>query len=262
MPAVATPKMMAKKAMRKLNQLRRALSPRSSEQGVHQFRVQFKKTRALFRMANAVEGGDGHRIKKSWKKVYSATGALRDAAIIMQMVGKEFEGESMVNYLLQKQEKLEQVLQGELARRKGFRLSGKPWKTFTAVALNAYFTQLLQPINTSFGLPIADRQLHEIRKNLKDFLYNLQWLDAMQIVYPPVVAHINIAAVEHLLLLLGNYQNEVVQSAALRRLKQVPELHHAAKSIDDYLHHLAQEQVRQHNEILMALQHTFHLHTA
>jgi hypothetical protein len=262
MPAAPTPIKIARKAISRLNRLRRDLSPISSETSVHQFRVQFKKTRALFRMANAMDEEDNHRIKKTWKKIYAATGALRDAVIIIHLLEKEFEDDSLVNYQRKKKDELEQILQGELKNGRPFRLSDRKWNKFTAVALNAYFTQLLQPITNSFGLPIADRQLHEIRKNLKDFLYNLQWLDAMDILYPPVVAHINIAAVEHLLLLLGNYQNEVVQSAALRRFKQEPELHHSVISIDDYLHHLAQEQVRQHNEILQALQHTFHLHTA
>lgn len=262
MAKTVTPRKLATKAIRKLNKLRNCLKPVASDNDVHQFRVQFKKTRAFFRMANAVEEANIHRMKKSWHKIYQATGELRDVVIIITAVKQQFEERNLINYLQQKQEIFALHLQQELIIGKPFSLRSAKWRNFTTVALDAYFEQLLQPIRRSYRSPIADHSIHEIRKNLKDFLYNLGWLDEMGIVYPPAVAGINTTDVEHLLELLGNYQNEVVLSSELRQLKLVPELHAAAKSIDLYLHQLAQDQVRQYHAIIRSLEHIFHLHAS
>lgn len=255
-----TPRKLATKAIRKLNKLRSCLKPVASDNDVHQFRVQFKKTRAFFRMANAVEETNKHRIKKSWRKIYRVTGELRDQVISITVAKEQFSDSMLIHYLQQKLDSTEVRLQQELKKGTSFTLCSKKWKMFTAAALNAYFEQLLQPIRGIGRSKVGDHSLHKTRKNLKDLLYNIGWLDAMHIYYPSAVSGICIGEVEQLLELLGDYQNGVVLSEELRRLKQVPELNDTAKAITIYLDHLAQDQDRLYEAILRQLEHTFHLH--
>lgn len=260
MPKPVTPRKLATKAISKLNKLRTGLMPVTNDIDVHQFRVQFKKTRAFFRMANAVEESNNHRIKKSWRKIYQVTGERRDLEIIITVAGKQFGDGNLMNYLQQKKGSIESRLQLELKTGKPFTLCSKKWKKFTTAALNAYFEKLLQPIRGSYRLALTDHLIHEIRKKLKDLLYNIGWLEAMHINYPPAISGICIAVVEQLLELLGNFQDGVALSVEFRQLQLVPELHDTAKAIDVYLDLLAQDQDRLYKAIVRQLEHAFHLH--
>jgi CHAD domain-containing protein len=252
----------AEMSVGKLNQLLRSLQPLADEEAIHHFRVQYKKTRALFRMGNAMQQGKVHRLNKSGKKIYELTGYMRDTSILLHLVQPHFGDGILVQYLHQQQTAREFSLQEALKTVKPFSLSDKKWKKFKSPDLAAYFENKLQQSKEGFSAYITDQQLHQIRKYLKDILYNVKSLTLMGIAIPSVILGYGIDRLEALTKLLGKYQDRVVQVTALRQLTEIPALQEEAKNIATLLQEVAHQQTIYRGQIMLELEDFFHLHTA
>lgn len=256
------PAAVARKCTGKLNKLLKRLKPASTVGCIHDFRVQFKKTRALYRMVKAASKGSKPRLPKSWQKFYRHTGRLRDVSLLVQLVDGKFGPGALSEYFQLQESALEITLQKELKKMKPIRFKGKDWHELDSVLIAAYFGSLLQPLDQSYHHAVTDKQLHQIRKNLKDLLYNMGWLKEMGIPIPAIAQKIELADIEDLLEQLGQYQNTVVQSMVLRHLPPIPALHAVPEMIQAFLHELAHRQSLMRMGIQRSLEHFFHLHTA
>ena len=62
---------------------------------IHKYRVTYKKLRALCRMMDVLEDGNGIKVKKGWKKIYQAAGEVRDNQLMQEMAATIFRSDAL-----------------------------------------------------------------------------------------------------------------------------------------------------------------------
>ena len=154
-------------------------------EAIHEFRVEYKKLRAILRMiAQENETAGELKISKKLKRAYTISGSIRDLQLqqqrILEATKQEPKKPQAYLNLLQKEidnlkpELSEILLENPIAESKKktdasvpdeFQLTGfksfiqKKWAAINAIILSGHF---------------IDDNIHAIRKSLKDLFYNLK----------------------------------------------------------------------------------------
>jgi len=152
------------------------------EEAIHLFRVEVKKLRAFMRMMRpAAEVQDQLKFPRKFKKMYSLTGNIRDRQLCLKRIkehnkAKDSRFENKV-HTLEKEIK-------ELAEKRDYFLTKKEFeeieeniiKQVPVVSEDAlikkFFEQKLNVINKVISKgDYKDKELHSIRKSVKDIIY-------------------------------------------------------------------------------------------
>lgn len=157
-------------------------------EAIHDFRLEVKKLRAFLRMLNVgVDAKAGLRITQKLRAFYGAVGQVRCLQLQKEMVLRFCEENGQVtpvHYLsvLHANESDAKVEVRELAmlfRPETYRvrlLKAVRGRKFTGVAAS-FATQKTQAVFACLSAaPLRDEDLHEVRKILKDLLYDWYWV--------------------------------------------------------------------------------------
>jgi CHAD domain-containing protein len=172
--------------IKKISRYYRILTDNFNPDDNHYFRVEVKKLRAFMRLVNFSMAVQEHKIPKPVKKYYRLVGDIRNLQLHEQRI-KNLSNDLLIGNPWQYLKKLceEQKALKKKAKRKK-RLS---FKDFEKKLLNDAPAKLTEEVKTQFAemnivrltqllmLPIYyDETLHDIRKLIKDLMYNYNYL--------------------------------------------------------------------------------------
>lgn len=194
---------------------------------IHQFRVAYKKLRAVFRMLS-YKKEQGLKIGKKLKNTYRTTGAIRDLQLQQQRVIAATKGEpekpkAYLSYIKREIGKLKPALaeligSNPVVDSKKKSSSGIPRK-FSKADFKAFVQNKWAAINTMITAGnFTDEHVHAIRKYLKDLIYNLNMFNGVEqdIVSMSIWNKKDEQYVYLLLTELGNFQDMCMSIILLR----------------------------------------------
>jgi CHAD domain-containing protein len=190
-----------KKLKKRFNQI----SPGFDTEAIHQYRVEYKKLRAFLRLLSLQSKKDKINIPGKLKRIYRCTGELRDLQLLEQKLslssipGDISRQTCLDNIRLDMQvmkEKFAETAQKKIitvARNKTY--NDLPRRS-TLPGFIKFAAKNWDSINTLISMhQFGDKQIHTVRKNLKDLSYNLK----------------HFKGAEARILSLGNWNNSSIQ---------------------------------------------------
>ncbi|MES1213947.1 MAG: CHAD domain-containing protein [Bacteroidota bacterium] len=214
---------------RKLGNHLNKILPGIDSTTIHEFRVEYKKLRALLRLLSQQPGiGNEIKISRGLKKVYVIAGSLRDLQLQQQrIIDATKEAPKKPNaylHLLQKEiEKLKPEL-SELISEKPIKQSKR--KTDAAIPQRIEFSHLSQFVQKKWASidtiimsgNFSDENIHAIRKILKDLYYNDKFMNAVkkEIDTDDKGLTRRISGLDKLLEELGSFQDKCTSVALLK----------------------------------------------
>lgn len=258
-------------ALNELDELRISILLEPTEEFIHAFRVGFKKLRALYRMEGMVQHHQPFRLHRNLKIIYGAAGAVRDTQLLLAFIRPEL-GNTELPVLLETRLKTHlDALSIKLQETDAVRADDAPiasklanWKLSSQTKYERYFSDSLREYIHLSEHTLYDEVLHELRKLLKDILYNHQWMLKTKRAGGKI-AEIPTKEIDALQSLLGDYQDMVVRASVIRQLALMPVLRNDAATLESWLTEAfrKQQKMRMDLEIpIHSLQHLFHLHTS
>ena len=154
-------------------------------EAIHEFRVEYKKLRAILRMiARENETAGELKISKKLKKAYTISGSIRDLQLqqqrILEATKQEPKKPQAYLNLLQKEinnlkpEQAEIYLEDPVAESKK-KTDGSIPDEFQVTGFNSFIQKKWMSINAIIvSGHFSDDNIHVIRKSLKDLFYNLK----------------------------------------------------------------------------------------
>lgn len=184
---------------------------------IHHFRVEMKKLRALIRLINLSHVDDQDKIPKPLKSFYNIAGNIRNLQLQQQRIAdlsKNLSIEPPSSYLqfLEEEERAMKKEAQQLAVNislKDFEkeLIGKVPEQLTKEVRTAFVEKRKIRLEELFTLPFYyDEGLHEIRKIVKDLMYNYKFLENIVVAeLPSAINHLK--QMQSLTLALGDFHD-------------------------------------------------------
>jgi len=153
-------------------------------EAIHQFRVEYKKLRAILRMLSQQKEIGEIEVSKKLKKVYNILGSIRDMQLQQQRIkeasGKESKKAQLYHHLLEREmDKLKPEVSDIFMENPvddSKRKTNPPLpKKFSLNSFKSFANQKWNTIHSIIGSGYySDDNIHVIRKNLKNLYYNLK----------------------------------------------------------------------------------------
>lgn len=168
---------------------------------IHRFRVEMKKLRAFIRLTNLTTPEHQHKIPKNLKKFYNTCGNIRNLQLQLQRITNLasdllMEAPDLYLQYVRDEEKLAKKKAHELAGSISLRQFEKELTDSSSnlpQEIKTVFVQKSkQRLSILFTLPFYyDEALHDIRKTVKDLMYNYKYADQeINIELPPALARL------------------------------------------------------------------------
>ncbi len=148
---------------------------------IHEFRVEFKKLRALLRLLGMeIADAENLDMPRNLKEIYTVTGKIREIQLQLLRIDETVSAkEKLPKYrtLLKKEimklkRELMFWLKHEPVSKMEEKINAHIPVSFKAATIKIFLSFKFSNINALFaGRIIADESLHRIRKNIKDILY-------------------------------------------------------------------------------------------
>lgn len=163
---------------------------------IHHFRVEMKKLRAFIRLVNLAQPDHQHKIPGSIKKIYHLVGNIRNLQLQQQRIAnltRELMLEMPRSYLqsLHNDEKLFQKVARQTAGEVSLGdfekklVNQAPYELNNEI-INVYLQKNKTRLAGLLMLPVYyDEALHDVRKVLKDLMYNYEYLENALSAYMP-----------------------------------------------------------------------------
>lgn len=258
-------------AINELDELRISILLEPTETSIHAFRVGFKKLRALYRMEGMVQHQQQFKLHRNLKIIYGAAGAVRDTQLLLAFIKPELGSTKLPSLLEEQLETHQAALLIRLQETDAVRADDAPlasklasWKQSAHNKYEAWFNNKLREYIHLSEHTLYDDALHELRKLLKDILYNHQWLLKTKRAIGKI-ADLPIQNIDELQSLLGDYQDMVVRASVIRQLALMPILQENAAVLEAWLTGAFRKQQKMRMDLelpIRSLQHLFHLHTS
>lgn len=214
-----------KKLKKRFNQI----SPGFDPEAIHQYRVEHKKLRAFLRLLSLQSKNDKIKIPGKLKRIYRCTGELRDLQLLEQKLalssipGDMSRQTCLDNIRLDIQALKEQF--AEIAQKKIIAAARNKTdndlpRRCTLPGIIKFATKNWDSINTLISMhQFRDKQIHAVRKNLKDLSYNLKHFKGAEVDILSLGNWNNssIQYIETLMDALGNFQDNGKAVALLTR---------------------------------------------
>jgi CHAD domain-containing protein len=179
------------KHFRKLKKHFKKVGPDFDPEAIHQFRVEYKKLRAFLRMLLNQSNAGKIKIPRKLKRMYKCAGAIRDLQLQEQRLLKALQQKNKnpkgcLRHLQTAIDKMK-LLFAEIADEKIFaKAKRKACNALPAACslagLKVFAAKNWNEINTVISSKaINDKQIHSIRKNLKDLFFSLKIFKGAQI---------------------------------------------------------------------------------
>ena len=185
------------KRVKKIDKLLRKIISRFEEESIHEFRTEIKKLRAFLRMLN-VETDDDNRfmIPKKMKTFYGYAGTIRNLQLQLENMNvysgnpKYIVTETYIEYLKRIIEKWKENSIEFMESENNFgkdekKIIKQPGKLRRGSVKKFMQNKMLELASLVKDLP-DDEVLHNIRKLLKDILYNWAFIKHTGKLLPPV----------------------------------------------------------------------------
>jgi len=161
----------------------------SDEDCIHDIRVAFKKFRAFVRLQKIAGGDKDLHIPRNLKKFYKRAGSLRDRQLYFKSLDHQADGKifktTSLKYLAEEIRIRQRIINRHLDRISFEMLNENVMshlpKKISNKKLTRYFKRQQQRFNKISRHPGSDEEIHDIRKCLKDLLYNAKALEDSQI---------------------------------------------------------------------------------
>ena len=258
-------------AINELDELRISILLEPTEEFIHAFRVGFKKLRALYRMEGMVQHQQQFKMHRNLKILYGAAGAVRDTQLLLAFIKPELTNTKLPFLLEARLQTHHEALLIKLQETGAVRSDDSAiaskltdWKYSSHSKYERYFSDLLREYIHLSEHTLYDDALHELRKLLKDILYNHQWLLKTKRAVGKITA-LPIKEIDELQKLLGDYQDMVVRASVIRQLALMPDLSDDASVLEAWLTEAFRKQQKMRMDLelpIRSLQHLFHLHTS
>lgn len=169
---------------------------------IHHFRVEMKKLRALIRLVNLSDIEHQNKIPKPLKSFYNIAGNIRNLQLHRQRVVNLCKNLSMelpplyLEFLKQEEESMQkearQIAVNISLKDFEKKLVGKVPGQLTKEVRTAFVEKRRLRLEELFTLPFYyDEGLHEIRKIIKDLMYNYKHLEnIISVELPPAINHL------------------------------------------------------------------------
>ena len=162
---------------------------RSDEDCIHDVRVAFKKLRAFIRLQKIAGGNKDLHVPRKLKKFYKRAGSLRDRQLYFNSFDHQAEKKifntTSLKYLSEEIRIRQRIIDRHLDRLSFDLLNENILshlsKKISNKKLARYFKQQQQRFNKISRHPGSDEEIHDIRKCLKDLLYNAKALEDSEI---------------------------------------------------------------------------------
>lgn len=158
---------------------------RKEAEDTHQFRVTFKKLRALLRCAHVEKDAKQLPAYNALKERYSAAGVVRDLWLYNNSLVSIFRREGITNAQYNKllTQRTEEAEQNQLSLLSGFsfdqlieELAGIMPGGLSGDANEDYINEQISAAQALIKTDATDEELHTIRKHLKDLMYDQRYL--------------------------------------------------------------------------------------
>lgn len=251
---------------RKLIKLIVQVLPNFDREVIHQFRVNYKKFRAFLRMIIQLHESDTEAaIPKRIKKIYHASGVLRD--LQMQESGflelakkKNIKPAIYLKYLRNKSDDVKRILTWYIVHTKIGKYKKKKILAFPAefqmTGFIYYVENLCKKVHTILYTGfLLDKDLHTIRKLLKDLLYNLEILDkkVQEFILKKYMNGRDLLFINELLQQLGELQDKCTAIYLLKSYRRYHLSDHNEQLLDPILLEWIEEKVYLKQEIIKRL---------
>lgn len=164
---------------------------------IHDLRVEYKKLRAFIRLVQ-MDAGAGHLdMSPAIKTVYHAAGNVRDLQLFLPRVQERAEQEnvSLTNYLQYLQQRLFGAKEGLVKAIENLK-AGKAIDNITDelpgnldnAAIRKFIHRKVASVKVILLALEKDKELHTVRKQLKDIIYNIRIFDSDWGISFPVTA--------------------------------------------------------------------------
>jgi CHAD domain-containing protein len=176
-----------KNRFKKLSDIFQKVPEEFAMNDIHRFRVEMKKLRAFIRLTNLTTPEHQNKIPKDLKKFYNTCGNIRNLQLQQQRINNLasdllMEAPDLYLQYLHDEEKLAKKKAHELASSislKQFEKELIDTATILPQEIKTVFVQKSkQRLSILFTLPFYyDEALHDIRKAVKDLMYNYKYVD-------------------------------------------------------------------------------------
>jgi len=187
------------------------------EDDIHSFRVQIKKLDAFIRLVNLSGTLQKHKIPKSIRKFYRLLGNIRNLQLNQERISRLVSDLSIKNpssYLqyLHNDEDSKRIKALRLAKRSSFKKLEKQLvedvpTELPGQAKDAFIEKTKSRLVQLFTLPVLfDDTLHDVRKIVKDLVYNYQYVEPSgSNIIPPVLT--GLKSMKKLTEVLGDFHD-------------------------------------------------------
>jgi CHAD domain-containing protein len=165
-------------SLKRIRQYRQKMQHGPQVEDVHQFRVEIKKLRAFLRMIPAAPE-DELKIPRLLKEQYAKAGVIRDLQLmIAAKPGPHVEQKYMRQLKRKKKQLITQINRKDInlmIRKAGRKISGQlPQYLPVSVAAKFIHDKLLVIHTVTRKKNLTDEEIHSVRKELKDILYDVK----------------------------------------------------------------------------------------
>lgn len=190
---------------------------------IHQFRIAYKRVRAVVRMIELEHSSTSNPLKKV-KKLYKKLGDIRSLQILYQVIENYYKNSGMESgvYLLKLSKRIlrEKSNYGVLEKRISFDKFYKDLEKYALVKLHnepirSYIITQIEVLNENLNRP-TDEDIHLMRKILKDFQYNGKLLQTTKGIEIPILE--DVQRLKEVTDLLGDYNDLRTSRTYLRSL--------------------------------------------
>jgi CHAD domain-containing protein len=198
-------------------------------EGIHQFRIAYKRVRAVVRMIELEQSSTNNPLKKI-KRLYQKLGDIRSLQILYEVIENYYKDNGMESrvYLLKLSKRIlrEKSKYVVLEKQISFDKFHEDLERYTLVKphnepIRNYIITQIEALNENLNHP-TDEGIHLMRKILKDFQYNAKLLQTIKGIEIPILE--NVQRLKEVTDLLGNYNDLRTSRMYLRSLSyQIPQ---------------------------------------
>jgi len=204
-------------------------------EAIHELRVEYKKLRAFVRLVQMDTGASRQLlIPAPLKELYHAAGAVRDIQVFMPqvMVVAAKEKNPLLTYIQQLQQRLfkskealvKAIEEVDVDKELHKTLKGLP-KELDDAAIRKFIHYKIATIQLTLLALAKDKELHSIRKQLKDIIYNIRIYDSDLGISFPVTAWRSEKRLNDTATALGDFNDHCIALSFLRgeAVEELPE---------------------------------------
>lgn len=175
-------KQVLERKTKKISKLCEQLSPAFDEETIHKFRVEVKRLRSLLRLVNANKEQPALKLPKKFKQLYDIAGSIRDAQLEIKKIGDwhitlPTYSQHLSQSIQIKKNEWDNLYNKKVTNKLRKRLTNHDLQHLRPEILTSFFNHHLKKIYSLYKNSPDNEDIHTIRKQVKDLLYNSKFAE-------------------------------------------------------------------------------------